>query len=292
MSPSNLRAPLALLVAATTWGLIWYPYRVLEAAGISGVLASLITYGTALGLVWLLRRGRPESYVGNRAGLFLVAVTAGWANLAYVLAVIDGEIMRVMLLFYLAPLWTVVFARLILSERPNAWVYLLTLLSLSGAYVMLAGDGQPPLPANAAEWLGLSAGIGFALSNVLTRRLRDVPAETRAIWIFSGVLVISLPFLPGQHGAFAVMAGLGMREWTVLLCTGGLLVLATMTVQYGLARLPANRAIVILLLELVVAALASGWLVDEYMEAREWLGGALIIAASLLSGKVEEHEHV
>jgi hypothetical protein len=37
------------------------------------------------------------------------------------------------------------------------------------------------MPANGAEWLGLSAGIGFALSNVLSRKLSDVPSATRAL---------------------------------------------------------------------------------------------------------------
>lgn len=291
MSPSNLRAPLALLVAAATWGLVWYPYRVLESVGVSGILASLITYLAGGLFVWLLYRGRPRRSEAGLAGLALVALSAGWTNLAYVLAVIEGEIMRVMLLFYLAPLWTIVFARLILSERPNAWAYPVVLLSLAGAWIMLAADGRPPLPANRAEWLGFSAGVGFALSNVLSRRLRDVPAETRAIWIFAGVVLISLPFLPTQNGALSVVLGLGMGEWTLLMFTGALLVVATMTVQYGLARLPANRAIVILLLELVVAAVASWALAGERMDTNEWLGGALIAAASLLSGKIEESSH-
>ena len=54
-----------------------------------------------------------------------------------------------------------------------------------------------------------------------------------------------------------------------------------------MAALPANRAIVILLSELVVAALSSWWLAGETMELREWLGGGLIVAASLVSGRME-----
>ena len=67
-----------------------------------------------------------------------------------------------------------------------------------------------------------------------------------------------------------------------------LLVLATMSVQYGLSHTPANRAIVILLTELVVAAISSWYWAGEEMTLREWLGGALIVAASVVSGKLEE----
>jgi hypothetical protein len=45
-------APLSLMVAATTWGLVWYPFRLLETAGLSGSVASLLTY--AIGIVPLL----------------------------------------------------------------------------------------------------------------------------------------------------------------------------------------------------------------------------------------------
>jgi drug/metabolite transporter (DMT)-like permease len=42
--------------------------------------------------------------------LLLIALVAGGCNLGYVLATVHGEVMRVLLLFYLAPLWTVLLA--------------------------------------------------------------------------------------------------------------------------------------------------------------------------------------
>jgi drug/metabolite transporter (DMT)-like permease len=60
-----------------------------------------------------------------------------------------------------------------------------------------------------------------------------------------------------------------------------------LVVQYGLTRISASRAVVIFLFELVVAAAASWWLAGETMGLREWFGGALIIAASLLSARME-----
>jgi drug/metabolite transporter (DMT)-like permease len=48
-----------------------------------------------------------------------LSIIAGWTNLSYVLAIIDGEVMRVMLLFYLSPLWTLVMAYFWLKEPTN-----------------------------------------------------------------------------------------------------------------------------------------------------------------------------
>lgn len=49
---------MSLLLAASIWGLVWYPYRVLEAAGLPGSMASFLTYGLGvLPLVFWARSG-------------------------------------------------------------------------------------------------------------------------------------------------------------------------------------------------------------------------------------------
>jgi drug/metabolite transporter (DMT)-like permease len=60
--------------------------------------------------------------------------------------------------------------------------------------------------------------------------------------------------------------------------------------QYGLSHIAATRAVVILLFELVVATVAAWFLAGEVAGIREWIGGALIIAASLLSGLMGRSE--
>ena len=284
------------MAAATAWGLIWYPYRLLEGAGLSGSHASLLTY--ALGILPLLVMARSSGLTpkkGQWGWLLAVAVTAGWTNLSYVLAVIDGEVMRVMLLFYLAPLWTVVFARLILKEHAGPWGWPVIGLALAGAYVMLGrtnGDGtwQLPLPANQAEWLGLTSGIGFALTNVVSRGARRIPIETRSLWTFIGVTVMAGIFVMVEGLPAGVIPSLDGAGFALLVGVTLALLLATFTVQYGLAHTPANRAVVIMLFELVVAALSSQWLAGEVMGPREWLGGAMIVTATLFSMKLE-HKH-
>lgn len=285
----RLLAPLALIVAATTWGVLWYPYRLLETAGLSGSQSSFVTYLVGLVALFVMRPPWRPWPAGDRWLLAAVALATGWTNLAYVLAVIQGEIMRVMLLFYLAPLWTVVFARLLLGERAGPWGWLVILMALAGAFVMLHDPaGGMPFPANKAEWLGLSAGFTFALSNVLARMLKHVSTQRRSVWIFSGVILIA--FLPslGDGGLTPRLAELSLGNWGLILLTGALLLLATFSVQYGLSYTPANRAIVILLTELVAAAFFSWYWAGETMSGQEWLGGALIVLASLVSGKMEE----
>lgn len=297
-SPRPL-APLSLLTAAATWGLVWYPYRVLEEAGISGSVSSLLTYALGLPLLlWLvLRRADLAGLLPGRGQwpwLLAVGLSAGWTNLSYVLAVLLGEVMRVLLLFYLAPLWTVLFARLILREQAGPWGWAVIGLALGGAWVMLGGGSGGtllfPLPANGAEWLALSSGIGFALSNVLTRRARDIPIETRSLWVFAGVVAMALGVSLGEGNPLQVIQRVEPGAWGIMAGIMLALLLATFSVQYGLSHTHATPAVVILLSELVVAALSSHFLAGERMGPREWLGGSMIVAATLFTLKLEHHD--
>ena len=275
----------ALFAGATVWGLVWYPYRLIEAAGMSGLLATTLTYAVALvlGLALFYRQLR-----GVRVDRWPVAIAIASAgcNLGYVLAVLHGEIMRVLLLFYLAPLWTVLLARLLLNERLTRAGLAVVALSLTGATIMLwHPETGLPWPRQGAEWLGLGAGFMFALSNVLIRRADHYSIALKSMAVFAGIVLIGLLGILLLEPV-AVPAASG-RVWALLLAVGVVLLVINPVVQYGLARVAAGRAIVIFLFELMVAAFASWWLADEVMDAREWLGGALIVAASLFSAKLE-----
>jgi drug/metabolite transporter (DMT)-like permease len=292
VSKQKMLAVSGLLSGAVIWGLIWYPYRILAEAGISGALSSLMTYvvALALGLIFF-PRAFPQL---NKAGwlAILIGITAGWTNLAYVLAVIHGEVMRVLLLFYLSPFWTVIFAHLLLREKPVLAGYGVMALSLGGAMVMLwRPEYGMPLPQNQAEWFGLSAGLMFALSNVLARKAHNLDVQVKSVSIWVGVALLSLLPVLWSPAAAQPMISLAWSGWLWLLLVGGAIFGITLTVQFGLSHTPANQAIVIFLFELVVAAVSSYFLAGEIMSRQEWLGGMMIVMASLFSGKLEDKQN-
>jgi drug/metabolite transporter (DMT)-like permease len=275
----------ALLTGATVWGLIWYPYRALAQMGVPGIASSMLTYGVALAGALLLWRGRLR---GLRPApmLLAIALSAGGCNLGYVLATLHGEVMRVLLLFYLAPLWTVLLSRLLLGERLDGAGAAVVALSLGGAVTMLwHPELGAPFPAGGAEWIGLAAGFLFALSNVLVRRTPELSIEHKSVAVFLGVVVLGALLLPFQGGAGVAALGTG-PALALLALVGGVLLAVNLVVYFGLTHTPANRAIVIFLFELVVAAVSSWLLAGEAMGLREWLGGAMIVGASLFSGRV------
>ena len=282
----NVLPVAGVLSGALVWGLIWYPYRVLQDAGISGVMATFLTYFLALlcGAFVLPRVWRERSTLGGWA--LLLALSTGWANLGYVLGMLQGEVMRVLLLFYLAPVWTVLFSFWLLGERLNRYGYAIVALSLGGAFIMLGRPGLGlPLPHNPAEWLGLSAGMGFALSNVVSRRAGHLSVEVKSFSLWLGTVVLTLPFLLWQGGLPGQVATISAASWLLLALMGVVLCATSFAVQYGVTHLPANRAIVLFLSELVFAAISSSLLAHELLGVRDGLGALLIVAASLLSGR-------
>jgi len=275
----------SLVTSALIYGLIWYPYRVLRDAGIDGIVASTITYAVAfvMGLLFFRRSLVRLSFSWS---IFWLALASGACNLGYVLATLDGEVVRVLLLFYLAPLWTVLLSSLLLGERLNRVGAFVIALSLAGAATILwRPDVGWPVPQDRADWFGLGAGFSFALFNVLSRRATEISIEQKSMVAFAGVTVLGLSLL---------LAGIGsmhtetiVPNWLLLGGVSAVLVFANLIVQFGLERVAANRAIVILLSEVGFAALSSWLLADEVLGLREWVGGAMIVVASLFSAKME-----
>ena len=279
----------ALFIGAGIWGLLWYPYRLLEQADINGPASATITYLFALllGLV-IFRKNLRISHLsdGNPYLLLWIGLLVGCACMAYILGVIHGEIMRVLLLFYLAPLWTIIFSRFLLNEKLNTYGYWVICISLSGATTMLWQPGNNfPLPSSYGDWMGLTGGFAFALSNVLIRKDQGHSVQLKSLAVWLGVVVVGLSyslFLPMTH----LLTEISLNSWLLLLGTGLAVFILSLVLQYGLTHVPANQAIVLLFFELVVAAIAAYLLTNESMTLKEWIGGAMIVSASLFSSRM------
>lgn len=276
----------ALLAGAMVWGLVWFPYRALQEAGIAGEFASAITYLLALAIACIGYRGKLSRMRPSRM-LLLIGLTTGCCNVGFVLATIHGIVVRVVLLFYLAPVWTVVFAYLLLGERLSLRGGLFMLLAIAGAVVMLWNPVLGvPVPNDIWEWVGLAAGVLFALSNVLVRKAQDHAIEQRAFFVFAGCSLVACAACLFNVAAAPSITSFALTPVALLLLIGITIWAVNYAVQYGLGQVPANEAIVIYLSELVFAAMSSWVLAGESLHAREWAGGIMIVAASLLASRI------
>lgn len=266
------------------WGVIWYPLRLLEDRGLTGLWLTFVIYAVALvaSLPWTARS--VPSLVREPVLGAMLMLTAGWTNIAFVEAVLAGNILRVLLLFYLSPIWAVLLARVWLGERISPAAAASLALAMTGAIVMLWQPGAGfPVPRDAADWYAISAGFAFALSNVVTRKASALPVAAKAIAVWSGVVVIgAVMFLFSERALPEV--GAGTLGWAALLGVAGILVM-TWLVQYGVTYLPVVRSAVLALIELVVGAISQQLLTDEVVTWREWSGGALIVVGAVLAAR-------
>jgi drug/metabolite transporter (DMT)-like permease len=279
----------SLLFTATLWGIVWYPLRLLEDQGLAGLWSALISFGAALLVCsWIFVRDRQQLQENFRYLLFM-SVAAGWCNVAFIMAVLDGTVVRVLLLFYLSPFWAVCLGWLMLGERLDGKSLLVFIIAVCGAMIMLWDERIGlPWPRDGSDWLAVSAGFAFALSNVYVRKMQAVGIWLKAASSWVGVVLIAV--------AWIVVAGTRIPEvgpdiilYALLLGLCGFLVM-TVTVQYGVTRMPIHRSATILLFELVIGALSSLWLTDEVVLVREWIGGGMIIMAAVIAARIHADE--
>jgi len=282
---------LSLLFSATLWGLIWYPLRLLEEQGLAGLWSALISYGTILMLfLWVLVRER-ASLQSNFLPFLLMGLSAGWCNVAFIMAVLDGNVVRVLLLFYLSPFWAVCLGWLLLGERLDGQSVLVFAIAVVGAIIMLWDESLGmPWPRDTADWLAVSSGFAFALSNVFVRGLQNVSVLLKSTGSWVGVVVVASLWIWLSSTAFPAVAG-GVLLAAVLLGLCGFLVM-TLSVLYGVTRMPLHRSAVILLFELVVGAISALLLTDEMVLPKEWLGGFMVVTAAALAAHIHSRDEV
>lgn len=275
---------LAMMTGASLWGVIWYPMRLLEGGGLGGIWLTLTMYGAALvvSLPYTLK-AFPE-FTRRPGWLALLMISAGWTNLAFVEAVLEGNILRVLLLFYLSPLWATLMGRVFLRERITRVGFASLVIAMSGALLMLWNPVLgAPWPQGKADWMALTSGFAFAVSIVITRKLHDISIEAKVLSVWAGVTILALAMIaffsiPIPQPSLSIFSG------AVALGILGILVM-TLLVQYGVTHMPVHRSAVLALIELVAGAISQQLLTDEVVTVGEWVGGGLIVLGAYLSAR-------
>lgn len=286
----TLPAVLALSLNAFVWGVSWWPFRQLQALGLHPLWATALIYALAVVFIGLWRPGAMRQLLSTPV-LWVLVLASGTTNAAFNWAVSIGEVVRVVLLFYLMPLWAVLLARVLLHERLTRLALLRVALALAGAALVLQPAGSAPatwtlpLPASLPDWLGVLGGLSFALNNVMLRREAHRPEEARALAMFLGGMLVagSLGALLGRSGGVPWPPA-PAPGWLLLgLALATAFLISNLALQYGAARLRANVTAVVMLTEVLFASGSAVLLGDEHLSASLMIGGALIMAAAVLS---------
>lgn len=294
--PASGHPPLAiagLLFNAFAWGVSWWPFRELGERGLHSLWATVFVYLVGM-LAITVARPRAWGQLLRAPALWWLVLASGATNATFNWGVTIGDVVRVVLLFYLMPVWAMLLARVLLGEPLTRPALLRLALALAGAAIVLwpsaapPGDGSIglPVPATLAEWLGLAGGLAFALTNVLLRREAAQPEMARALAMFVGgaavagglaVVLASGSYLPwpGQAPAWAPGVAL-LALWFLA---------SNLTLQYGAARVPANITAVVMVSEVLFAGASAVLLGASAVTPALALGACLIVGASLLAAR-------
>lgn len=288
-----------LLFAAVMWGLLWYPVRLLSQAGLPGLWSTLTMYASAVFVGLYLMRGHWQQLLQYPRRMLGIVLASGWCNTAFIVAIAEKDAARVVLLFHLAPVWTIVMGAIFLKERPESTALTVCGLAMTGAVFMLWNPDEGMLwPRDWVDWLALSSGFSFAILNILIRDLQQVSLTGKAFTSWLGVLIVALLWIlftqtDNQIDIAGLIPQVNYAVWFGAAVLGAVaIVTMTLAVQYGVTHLPLYKSSIILLVEVAVTVISTQFLSNDQMTIMAWLGGAFIMSASLVFALALERKTV
>ena len=278
--PTTSLPVIVLLISSIGWGLTWLPLKFLSSMGMEGLSLVLIAFGAAAIVLMPLTIRQWPTWRGNKRFLVLITIFGGFANISFQTAIFHGDVIRVMILFYLLPAWSVLGGYLFLNEQIDRKRLITLTSALLGAFIILGG---PEIFDAAPSWIDLLAigsGLSFAMNNIVFRYSEQLPLTGKVNAAFVGCALMALIAITLNDDKLSTVSSMNIF-WSMLY---GIiwLMLITYGTQWGVERLEAGRASILIIMELVVAIISAAIILGETMSQIELLGGMLIIVAALI----------
>jgi len=281
-STTNLNAIFACLVAATLWGLYWIPLRFLDNSGISGLWASVLIYFVSFLFVFPRFYSLRADFYASKTLYILLAIFAGWTNLGFVLALLEGEVVRVMILFYLSPVWATLLALFILHERLKKRNIFALVLAVAGVFLI---SWHPEIEFmksfDRADFYAISSGLAFAVTNIIVRRIGGLTHTVKMCSAWFGVIVLAGCGILLTQDSFPIVT---LNNVLLIIVLGfPLMIIMTWTAQYAVSNLPIYLSSVLFLFEIIVGAVSAVMLANELITVIQFIVIAMILSAGLIN---------
>lgn len=275
---------ITVIIGAGMWGLFWIPLRALGESGISPAWSSVLFYFLPFVILIPLGVKRWQSIRQGGMNLMIIGFFFGLAMTFYANAYFFSDVVRVLLLYYLLPVWGTILGRIFLGEPITFLRVISIVLGFAGLLVIFGlGDGIP-WPRNIGDWMGLIAGLLWAVGSLLANKADNCKAFDTTFVFFgwaavTGVAMLLIPKL-GQEAIPTVDHILNVMPWMIFVAI--LLVIPTCFICiWGAGLLTPGHLGVLYLSEISVGVIGATILTDEVFGLREFLGVALISSAGL-----------
>ncbi len=282
---SQTLAKLASLYAGLAYGLYWIPLRALEQAGLQDVLPALVFNLIPMILILPLIVWRWPHIRRAPLHFHVAGIVVGLSLVGYTNAFLYTDVVRVLILFYLTPIWGFLLARLFLGDliTPIRWISIL--LGIGGMLTIFGIDAGIPLPDNVGDWVALAAGILWAIASLMMLMGKESPIDY-ALWFFlwngiAATLVTVIFFAQGGVSLPDSAVFIAVLPWMIPLAMI-LIIPAGFAVIYGPTQLNPGIAGILFMVEIGVGTITASIMTDEVFGFRELLGVLMITTAALI----------
>ena len=284
---------ISVVICGALWGLYWIPLRELDRNGIDPAWSTFLSLGV-LGIIsiavffvqWVRKNRIPW-------GIIFTGICSGTSVMLYAAGVGLTEIVKVVLLFYLMPVWSALLGKLILKESINKFRVAAIVLGLAGMAVILGiTDGMPKL-SNWGDALALLSGMIWAYAAVRIRRDHEAKVWEQVGAFYIGALLASTFFIVLPTGLFESAPSLE----EVRMALGWLLVFIVVYLPsmfflfWSTQRISPTRVGILLMSEIIFGVVSAALLSNEPFGWIQGIGVVLIVSAAIVDTLAQQDLH-
>jgi len=283
---AHQQGAISIALSAALWGLFWIPLRLLDEYGVTGLWAVVLVMAAVSvpsTLVLVLRkrlhvlRSQRTWFIGSSLGLSVVLYFAG---------IIVSDVIRVVFLFYLLPIWTTLAARFFYNEPITRTRFIVIAMALIGLWLLLGGGNSLPIPSNIGDWCGLLAGITWGVSLALIRAKEDTDAFGMVCTTSIGatIMAIAVTVLLLISGNTQLASPPSVDSVVVVMAAAlgfSLIILFPSLVGqiWGAQRVAAPTAALLTMTEILMATVSAYLLIGTELNRVSIVGATIILLA-------------
>lgn len=284
----KLRGSLSIFFSASVWGLFWIPLRYFDESGVYSLwaVAGINLTASLIALPMALWFGVIKK--SDFKWLAIMGLGMGAANIFYFAGIILSDVVRVIFLFYLLPIWATLFSRLLFNVPIGNKRMIALAVAIVGIWLLL-GAGSWPVPQNIGDVFGILAGMFWALGLTLMRGKSELDAfavsASALIFAFFMALILGTLmhiFVPDiQRAAPDYQTAYDIA--LPVLAFGVLVLWPTMVGQlWGAKYVAATTAALLTMSEILAATVSTTLLEASNLPLISWVGAGFILLAVLI----------
>lgn len=274
------------IYSGLVFGIYWIPLRALEASGFEGMWATTVFNGVSTLVVAPLIIYYWRNFFHRRWRFHFICFGVGLGYALYASAFVYTQVVSVIVLFYLMPIWGFLLARWFIGDpiTPARWFSMI--IAFAGLWIILGKGNNIPVPQNVGDWMALSSGlIWAALALMLLTDKKENPLNYAAGfvgWGFITCLVSAIVATSLGYSAPPHWPALGHELIWLLPFALIVIVPAAVATIYGPTKLNPGIVGLLFMTEISVGTITAALWAGEPFGTRQIIGIILITIAGIL----------